>query len=167
MRKGGRSRGFTLMETSVVLGIVSILTLAGLSQVDLRPASLLVVQEELPAALEHAFELAKARGTDVAVSLGHLDGNAPDVVPFALPSTVRWGKPAEVPMPKGMAEAPVATAKGEAHAQIIVTPHHTTAASAWFFHNVRKDTVCMRLSGRGHIVVLSWTAATRTWTRVH
>jgi prepilin-type N-terminal cleavage/methylation domain-containing protein len=161
-KRGFRALGFTLVETSVVLGIVGILSAAGLSAVDFGNQDLDAVQVDLQGGLYQAFHLARARGTNVVVALGN--ENAPDVIPVKLVGKVKWGKPSHIPMPPGMEPTKTAESTGQAHPRITVTPRHTATATTWFVNN-GKEAVCMRLSGHGRIHLLRWRQARKTWTR--
>jgi prepilin-type N-terminal cleavage/methylation domain-containing protein len=155
------AKGFTLVETSLVLGILSILALVGLASLDFGSVDLVMAQEDLRGGIQQAFQLARARGSNVVVTLG--DPGMPDVMPVKLPKTVKWGKPADIPVPPGMEEPKKADTTGEAHPRITITPRHTATASAWFVHN-GKEAVCMRLSGRGHLQMLRWHRSTHRWS---
>jgi prepilin-type N-terminal cleavage/methylation domain-containing protein len=161
-----RNGGFTLVESAVVMLVVSALTLAGLGSLQVGPSRLLVVQHELQASLDQAFELARARGQNITVALGHGAGNGPDVIPVPIPRGVAWGKPAATPLPKGMEAPKVADDTGEAHALITVTPRRTVTAGAWFFHE-RQEVLCLRLSGAGRLSVLRWRPGSAKWQRVN
>lgn len=156
-----RCRGYSLVECSIVMGILGIIAALGVSTLDFGRHELTTVQQEIQASLHQAFHLAWARGRDVTVALG--DPGAPDIIPVRLPARVKWGKPAHVPAPPGMAEPVRAGITGAAHPRITVTPRHTATASAWFLNDGR-DVVCMRVSGHGHIQVLRWRARTRAWS---
>jgi len=157
---GKTTRGYTLIETTTVLGILGVLSVAAFSTLDFGSADLMAVQEDLRGSLQQAFHLARARGSDVVVAVG--DPGMRDVLPVTLPRTVKWGKPSNIPVPPGMAEPKKAATTGEAHPRITVTPRHTATASAWFLNNGR-DVICMRLSGNGHLQMLRWRHSTRTW----
>lgn len=157
-------RGFTCVETTVTLGIVSILALAGFASVDLGGVELTVAQHEVRAALDQAFLAARARGSAVQVAFG-TPALGPDIIPVQLGHRVRWGKPAHVPLPPGMEDPKRADTEGEAHRRITVTPRHTATASAWFL-NDGQDVVCMRLSGRGTVKMLRWRKSLKKWTVV-
>jgi prepilin-type N-terminal cleavage/methylation domain-containing protein len=160
----GQAHGFSLMETSVVLGIIGILSLMGLSHLDFGNADLVSIQEELRGSILQAFHLARARGANVVVALGDTSA-AKDVLPIYLPRTIKWGKPKGIPMPPGMEEPKVAGITGQAHPRITVTPRHTATASAWFLNNGR-EVLYMRLSGKGHLQLMRWRAGSRRWSLV-
>lgn len=145
----------------MVLGIVGTLAALGMSTVNLHSHELTAVQQEFQASLHEAFHLAWAQGKNVVVALG--DPKTPGIIPVRLPPHVRWGKPADVPAPPGMAEPKRAGTTGFAHARITVTPRHTATASAWFVTD-GKDVVCMRVSGNGHIQVLRWHRSRKKWS---
>jgi prepilin-type N-terminal cleavage/methylation domain-containing protein len=157
------AKGFTLVETSIVLGIMSILAVSGLACLDFGGADLVIAQEDLRGSIQQAFFLARARGSNVVVTLGN--PGMPDVLPVMLPRTVKWGKPTGIPVPPGMDEPKKAGLKGEAHPRITITPRHTATASAWFVNN-GKEAICMRLSGKGHLQMLRWRRSTRRWSLV-
>lgn len=157
-------KGLTLVETSLVMGIVSFLSVVGIGMVRAPQMDLTCVQQEIPAAVMQAMHLARARGTNVVVALGQ-PAQGPDVLPVKLPSHVKWGKPAQVPLPPGMDAPTRADTTGEAHARVTVTPRHTATATTWFL-NDGSDALCMRLSGHGHLQLLRWRASRKVWTRV-
>jgi len=156
-------KGVTLVETSVVLAIVGILSSVGLGMTRTPDMELSCVQHELPAAVMQAMHLARARGKNVIVALGQ-PGLGPDVLPVQLPKHVKWGKPSQIPLPKGMDDPTRADTTGEAHAKVTVTPRHTATAATWFL-NDGTDALCMRLSGHGHLQLLRWRASRKSWTR--
>lgn len=153
-------RGTSLLELTVAMGISGILSIVGLSQWDMGHIELAAAQNELTASLDQAFVLARARGTNVTIGLA--SGKDANNLPIHLCRKVKWGKPANIPLPPGMDDPVKATATGEAHATITVTPRHTATASCWFL-NDGKDALCMRLSNHGHVRMLRWRAATRRW----
>jgi hypothetical protein len=159
------ARGFSFVESAIVLSILGSLGL-GLTAVDFDRGSLATAQVELRAALDQAFVLAHHRGTSVTIRTRAEAGTpaAPDVLPLQLPRRVKWGKLAGVPLPKGMDDPEVADRTGEAHSRITISPRHTATASAWFL-NDGKDTVCLRLSGRGRVTLLRWKRTTRAWEK--
>jgi prepilin-type N-terminal cleavage/methylation domain-containing protein len=157
-------KGVTLVETSMVMGIVGILSAVGISMTQPPQMELTCVQQEIPAAVMQAMHLARAKGTNVIVALGQPE-LGPDVLPVKLPSHVKWGKPAQIPLPPGMDAPVVAGTTGEAHAKVTITPRHTATATTWFL-NDGTDALCMRLSGHGHLQLLRWRAARKSWTRV-
>ncbi len=161
---GWAQKGITLVETSVVMGIVGLLTAVGISAVGSPQMDLTCVQQDLPAAVMQAMHLARARGRNVTVALGKPE-LGPDILPVNIPARVKWGKPSHVPLPKGMAAPVIAGSTGEAHARITITPRRTATATAWFLHD-GTDALCMRLSGTGHLQLLRWRNSTKKWTRV-
>ncbi len=163
-RWGRAQKGITLVETSVVMGIVGLLTVIGISAVGSPQMDLTCVQQDLPAAVMQAMHLARARGRNVTVALGKPE-LGPDILPVNIPARVKWGKPSHVPLPKGMAAPVVAGSTGEAHARITITPRRTATATAWFLHD-GTDALCMRLSGTGHLQLLRWRNSSKKWTRV-
>jgi len=158
------SRGFSLTELCICLGIIGILGGLGTSALSLSSVGLASVQQDLDGALYQAFHLARAQGRNVQVALGAKSASS-DVIPVALPRNVRWGKPANVPLPPGMDKLVIADKTGEAHEIITVTPRQTTTATVWFLTDGH-DVLCMRLAGRGQHQMLRWRASKRTWGRV-
>jgi len=158
-----QSNGFSLAETSVVLGILGILAVAGTACIDFGSVELAVAQEDLRGGIQQAFHLARAKGQDVIVTLG--DPGTPGILPVNLPKKVKWGKPDNIPVPPGMDEPKKAGSTGEAHPKITITPRHTATASAWFVNDGR-EALCMRLSGKGHLQMLRWRRSTRRWSLV-
>jgi type II secretory pathway pseudopilin PulG len=158
------SRGFSITELCVCLGIVGVLSGFGASTLSLASPGLAVVQQDLDGALHQAFHQARAQGRNVQVALGVKSASS-DVLPVELPRNVRWGKPASVPLPPGMDKPVVADKTGEAHASIIVTPRHTATATVWFLTD-GKDVLCLRMAGHGERQMLRWRAAKGTWRRV-
>lgn len=158
------SRGFSLSELCISLGIVGILSGFGASALSISGPGLNSVQQDLDGALYQAFHQARAQGRNVQVALGARSASS-DVLPVAMPRGVRWGKPANVPLPPGMEHPVLADSTGEAHARIIVTPRHTSTATVWFLTDGR-DVLCVRLSDHGQHHMLRWRAAKRAWGRV-
>jgi len=156
-----RPRGYSTVETSIVMAIVGILASIGVAMADFGGMDLTVVQNEFKASLQEAFFLARAQGRPVMVALG--DPKTPGIVPIRLPPKIKWGKPTFIPTPPGMADPKRADATGFAHARITVTPRRTATACAWFV-NDGKEAVCMRLSGNGRIQVLRWKRRTGKWS---
>ncbi|MFN7957404.1 MAG: hypothetical protein U0P46_03620 [Holophagaceae bacterium] len=157
-------RGTSLLELTVALAVAAMLAAVGLSQIDTGPAQLTAAHQEICGSLDQAFNLARARGTNVTVALGKASG-AGEHLSVQVGPKVRWGKPDSIPLPPGM-DAPVVAARtGEAHPIITVTPRRTALASTWFL-NDGKNALCMRLSGKGHIQVLRWRRDLLKWTRV-
>lgn len=167
MARGGSQAGAGLMEVLVVLALVGILSGLALRGLELRSTALILVQRELPGLLDHAFELAWHRGESLQVVLGHDRRGDRDTLPFPLPRELRWGLPAGVPHPPGMAPTLQAAPTGAAHVSITVTPRRTCTAGAWFLHDRSGEVLCLRLSGEGRITVLRWTAVRRGWERVN
>ena len=158
------SRGFSLTELCISLGIVGTLSGFGASALSLSGPGLTSVQQDLDGALFQAFHQARAQGRNVQVALGAKAASS-EVLPVAMPKNVRWGKPASVPLPPGMDMPVVADKTGEAHDHITVTPRHTTTATVWFLTDGR-DVLCLRLAGHGQRQMLRWRAVKRTWGRV-
>lgn len=154
--------GFTSVETAVTLGIVGLLAAGGLASFDLRGLELTMAQRELQGCLHQAFVLARAQGRSVTLAPGSTGG--PDIIPVRLPARVKWGKPAHIPLPRGMDDPVRADVSGEAHPRITISPRLTATASSWFFHDGR-EALCFRLSGRGRVTVLRYRAAQHRWER--
>ncbi|HJV37769.1 MAG TPA: hypothetical protein VJ528_02935, partial [Geothrix sp.] len=127
-------------------------------------AELSVAHQEIRGSLEQAFSLARARGSNVTVALGQATG-AGEHLPVQLSRRIKWGKPAQIPLPPGMDAPAVATRTGEAHPILTVTPRHTALASTWFL-NDGQEALCMRLSGQGRLQVLRWRRDRQKWVRV-
>lgn len=164
LRRRRQGLGFTAVETIVCLGIAGALSLAGLSTIKLNGVDLSVAQQELQGCLDQAFVQARAQGRNVTlVPAG--SGGGPGILPVHLPRKVKWGKPARIPLPAGMADPTRADESGQAHPRITVTPRRTVTASAWFLHDGR-DALCFRMAGHGRLTVLRWKAARGRWERV-
>lgn len=167
MRPGCRSfsqRGTSLLELTVAMAMAAILAAVGTAQLDTGPAQLTAAHQEIRGSLDQAFNLARARGTNVTVALGKATG-AGEHLPVQLGRKVRWGKPDGIPLPPDMDAPLVAGMTGEAHPVITVTPRRTALASTWFL-NDGQEALCMRLSGKGYVQVLRWRRDLRTWTRL-
>lgn len=157
-----RSKGFSLVEITMVLGITGILGGVGLGRLDLGHQDLTAAQVELKANVQQAMSLARARGSQVTVGFRIPAG--PDVFPVQVSRRIHWGKPAHIPLPKGMADPVNADTTGESHPRIVISPRMTSTASCYFIHD-GKEAVCMRISGRGHLQVLRWKADQKRWVR--
>lgn len=156
--------GFTTTDTVLTLGITGILALAGVALIDLSVVDLPAAQQEMQGCLDQAFVQARASGRNVTLAPAQ-EGGGPGIIPVQLPRRVKWGKPAQIPLPPGMADPRRADTAGEAHPRITVTPRRTVTASAWFL-NDGKDALCFRLSGHGRLSVLRYRAAHLRWERV-
>lgn len=163
MRNPTRSLGFSLVEVTLTLGITGLLGGLGLSQLDLGHQDLTAAQVELKSTVQQAVSLAHARGTQVTV--GFRTPAGPDVLPVKVSRRIQWGKPAHIPLPKGMADPVKADTTGESHPRITITPRLTATASTYFV-NDGAEAVCLRLSGTGHLQVLRWKADQKRWVRV-
>jgi hypothetical protein len=152
------------LELTVAMGVATILATVGVCQWDPGSTDLSAAHQEIHGSLEQAFSLARARGTNVTVALGQATG-AGEHLPVHLSRRVKWGKPANIPLPPGMDAPTVAARTGEAHAILTVTPRHTALASTWFLNDGR-EALCMRLSGQGKLQVLRWRRDRLKWTRV-
>ncbi len=153
-----RAPGFSLLETTLAMGLMGILGAAG--GASLPGPGLAFVPGEMRGALDQAFLLARARGREVRVALGAEGGEIP---PVRLPRGVRWGLPgAAIPLPRDM-DAPVrAHVTGASHPFIVVSPRGTVTAAAWFVTDGR-DALCLRLSGQGRIRLLRWRRELQAW----
>lgn len=160
----GRSFGFTLVETSCALGVVGLLATGGVALIRPPALALAAVQSELDGALHQARHLARSRGTTVRVSLGQPDGAA-DVLGLRLPRQVRWGKPARVPLPKGMADPVQADETGQAHGTIAFSPRGTATATTWFLSQ-GDEVLCVRMNGQARWRMLRWRPARKVWQGV-
>lgn len=157
-----RERGHTLLEAVLVLGLISLLATAGALAVDLRGPCLAYLPVELRGALDQAFLLARARGSDVSLALG---GPGGDVAPVLLPRGVRWGLPPGVPTPPGRVPPRKAHLTGSAHPVITVTPRGTAPADAWYLTDGR-DALYVSLSGQGRVQLRRWRRDLRAWVPV-
>ncbi|WP_243384495.1 hypothetical protein [Geothrix alkalitolerans] len=164
LRSSRRSQqGTSLLDVTVSMAVAAAMTVACLAQWDTSSAELAVAHHEIRGSLEQAFSLARARGTNVTVALGQASG-AGEHLRVQLPRRIRWGKPAQIPLPPDMDEPSVATRTGEAHPILTVTPRHTALASTWFLNDGR-EALCMRLSGQGKLQVLRWRRDRQKWVR--
>jgi len=157
-------RGTTLLDFTVSMAVAAAVSMVCLTQWDSGSLDLSMAHQEIRGSLEQAFSLARARGTNVTVALGQASG-AGEHLRVQLSRRVKWGKPAQIPLPPDMDETSVAARTGEAHPILTVTPRHTALASAWFLHD-GQETLCMRLSGQGKLQVLWWHRDRKKWTRV-
>lgn len=159
-----RSSGFTLVETSCVLGIVGLLAAVGAGLSRPPALALAAVQSDLDGALHQARHLARVRGATVRVSLGQADG-AGEVLGLRLPRQVRWGKPERVPLPKGMADPVKADETGQAHHIISFSPRGTATATTWFLSE-GDEVLCVRMNGQARWRMLRWRPARGVWQGV-
>ena len=159
-----RSSGFTLAETSCVLGILGLLAAAGAGLTRPPALALAAVQSELDGALHQARHLARARGSTVRVTLGQPDGEA-DVLGLRLPRRVRWGKPAQVPLPRGMTDPVKADETGQAHRTISFSPRGTATATTWFLSE-GNEVLCVRMNGQARWRMLRWRPSLGVWQGV-
>jgi len=167
MNAGGRrtsEKGNSMLELTLTMAISAILGAAGLAGFNSGAVELMAANTEISGSLEQAFVLARARGTNVKVAVGKATG-AGEHLPVQLGPDVKWGKPANLPLPPDMDEPVVATATGEAHTILTVTPRHTVQACAWFLYS-ENEALCMRLSDHGHLTVLRWRQAQKRWERL-
>lgn len=162
MRNPTRSFGFSLVELTLALGITGLLGGVGLNTMDLGHQDLTAAQHELKAAVDQAASLARARGSQVTVGFRLPAG--PDIYPVHVSRRIHWGKPAHIPLPRGMDDPIRADSTGESHTRIVITPRNTATASCYFV-NDGTDAICMRISGRGHVQVLRWRSAKKQWAR--
>ncbi len=159
-----RQQGTTLLELTLALAVAGILAIVGTVSWDSGSTELSAAYQEIRGSLEQAFTLARARGSNVTVALGRASG-AGEHLPVQLGRRVKWGKPAHIPLPPDMDAPTVASATGEAHPLLTVTPRHTALASTWFL-NTGQEALCLRLSNHGRLKVLRWRRDLRRWTRV-
>lgn len=157
-------RGTSLLDLTVSMAVAAIMTAVCLAPWDPGSAELSVAHSEIRGSLEQAFSLARARGTNVTVALGQASG-AGGHLPVQLSRRIKWGKPADIPLPPGMDAPTTADHTGEAHPILTVTPRHTALASTWFLNDGR-EALCMRLSGQGKLQVLRWRRDRQKWVRV-
>jgi prepilin-type N-terminal cleavage/methylation domain-containing protein len=157
-------RGHSLLELTITLAVAALLSVAGTVLLDSGGVELTAAQQEIRGSLEQAFTLARARGTNVTVAFGKATGTGGQVVvPFG--RRVKWGMPAHIPLPPGMAKPVVATLTGTAHATVTVSPRHTAEACTWFLNDGR-EALCMRLSDHGRLQLLRYRRDTSKWMRV-
>jgi prepilin-type N-terminal cleavage/methylation domain-containing protein len=157
-----RQKGYTLAEVMAVTVILGVLVAAGFTT-RFQGCDLAVAQLELKGSLDQAFSEARARGRNVSVSMSNDSGT--DVLPVRLPRTIRFGKPAHIPLPPGVTEPKVAATTGEAHPRITVTPRRTATAALWFL-NDGEEALCMRLNGHGSVLMYRWRSQLNRWVRV-
>jgi prepilin-type N-terminal cleavage/methylation domain-containing protein len=158
-----RQKGFTFPELLVATGIIGILAGAGVSVRSLRGVDLAVAQDELRGSLHQAFAMARAQGRNVTVAMQ--DDGRTDVLPVHLPKSIKWGKPASIPLPPGVDQPKKADVTGEAHAAITVTPRRTATAALWFL-NDGDEALCMRLNGHGNILMYRYRRDLLRWVKV-
>lgn len=161
-RRRLRCGGFTPTETLVTLAIAGVLALSGLALAEPSGVDLTVASQEIQGCLDQAFHRARAQGRNVTLAPASVGG--PDIIPVYLPRRVKWGKLPHIPLPPGMDDPRVAATTGEAHPRITVTPRRTVTATAWFLHD-GQESLCLRLSGRGHLQVLRYRLRSRRWER--
>ena len=153
--------GHTLLELTLVLGLMGLLTMLGASRVDLGAPGLAFLAGELRGILDQAFLQAQARGREVSVCLCGPGGDVPSL---RLPRGVRWGlPPTGVPLPPDLDLPRKAHLTGAAHARITVTPRGTATAGAWYLTD-GKDALYLGLNGQGGLTVLRYRHRRRTWT---
>jgi hypothetical protein len=163
---GTRSRhqkGTTFAEVMAVTGILGVLAAVGASTARINGCDLAVAQMELKGSLDQAFNEARARGRNITLSMSN--DQKMDVLPVRLPRTIRFGKPAHIPLPPGVAAPKVAATTGEAHPSITVTPRRTATAALWFLHD-GQEALCMRLNGHGSVLMYRWRVSLNRWVRV-
>jgi hypothetical protein len=116
---------------------------------------------EIKGSLDQAFSLAFHSGQNAVVSMSQEKGVGH--VPVHLSRRVRWGKPANVPMPPGV-DAAKASASGEALPRIVVTPRRTVLADSWFLNDGR-DVLYVRVNGQGRVAMMRWRHAQKKWVK--
>ncbi len=156
-------KGFTFAELLVATGILGILSGAGASIFSLRGVDLAVAQDELRGSLDQAFAMARNHGCNITLSMK--DEGRMDVLPVRLPRSVKWGKPAGIPLPPGVQPPKKAATDGESLPSITVTPRRTATAALWFV-NDGSDALCMRLNGHGHVLMYRWRSGLSRWVKV-
>jgi type II secretory pathway pseudopilin PulG len=161
-RRRPGSWGFTQVETVVALAIAGLLAVSGLALMEPSGVDLTVARDEIAGCLEQAIHQARAQGRNVTVAPASVGG--PNIIPVHLPRRVKWGKPAQIPLPAGMDEPRRAAGTGEAHPRITITPRRTATASAWFLNDGR-ECLCIRLSGHGRLQILRYRLRSRSWER--
>lgn len=151
-----------MVDMLAATGILGVLVATGLTTTRLRGCDLAVAQLELKGSLDQAFAEARARGRNITVSMSN--EKRMDVLPVRLPKTIRFGKPAHIPLPPGVTPPKVAAATGEAHPTITVTPRRTATAALWFLHD-GEEALCMRLNGHGNVLMYRWRRNLNRWVR--
>jgi hypothetical protein len=142
-----RERGCTLLETTLVLGLLALLACAGMASVRTGPLGLAFLPGELRGALDQAMLRARAQGRDVRLSLDRAGGDVPPVV---LPRGVRWGTPPDMhpPRPPGMEPTVKAHLAGFSHPFVTLTPRGTAKAACWFLTDGRNGASTVLMSPR-------------------
>jgi hypothetical protein len=173
-RRIAAGAGYSLLELTLVLGLVALLCWLGAGFLRQGHAGLAAAQGELRASVEQAFLLARARGTAVVVGLRghsadcaglHPGGEYGAVPPLTLPRGVRWGiADPSVPLPPGAEATLQANRTGQAHLCITVTPDRTAEGNAWYLSD-GEDAVYLGLSGLGRITLLRWRHHLGQWRR--
>ncbi len=159
-----RTSGFTLVESACVLGCLGLLVATGAAFGRPSGFELTTLQFELDAVLHQARHLARSRGSSVAVTLGRPEGSV-DGLGVRLPRSVHWGKPAHVPLPKGMADPRWADQTGQAHACVTFGPRGTATATSWFLSQ-GDETLCVRMNGQARWRMFRWRPALGLWQEV-
>lgn len=117
-------------------------------------------QSELRRSLHLAFQLASTHGR--AVTVEPLRPAAEGRVSVRLPDGVRWGRPAEVPLPPSLADSGW---RGARPRPITVMPRRRAAANVWFLHHGR-EALCLRLDLAGSVELLRYRPLLGAWLRV-
>lgn len=164
-RLGGPRRGHSLVELVMALAVAGILAAAAGLAAPRGTPGLTAVQGELRAAVEQAFQVARARGVPVRLALGTGTGGG-DLPPLALPRNVRWGlQHPPPPLPPGMGTPVRAHRSGAAHDVVTIHPEGTAQANVWFLTDGR-DSLCLRLAGDGGLTLLRWRRRTGRWESI-
>jgi hypothetical protein len=77
-----------------------------------------------------------------------------------LPTGVRWGRPAAIPLPPSLEDSGWL---GGRPRPITVMPQRRAAANVWFLHHGR-EALCFRLALSGSVELLRYRPLLRTWT---
>lgn len=126
-----------------------------------RPLSppLRAAQAELRRSLHLAFQLAATHGRAVTVEPHR--AAAEGRVAVRLPAGVRWGRPAQVPLPPSLADSGW---RGGRPRPITVMPRRRAAANVWFLHHGR-EALCLRLDLAGSVELLRYRPWLGAWLR--
>ncbi|MBK9796872.1 MAG: hypothetical protein IPP58_10315 [Holophagaceae bacterium] len=115
-------------------------------------------QAELQRSLHLAFGLATTHGRAVVLepcrraTAGH--------IAVKLPTGVRWGRPAAIPLPPSLEDSGW---WGGRPRPITVMPLRRASANVWFLHHGR-EALCFRLELSGAVELLRYRPLLRTWT---